>query len=198
MHTQPVQPSATQPVNEAVRAITVYEAPITSDDTISDLLSWISLGVATIAFFTSVATFFRGARVERQTRFEKAYGSMLRESLRQLDKELKGLTAFIVYSGRDLETLFDELSGTRTLIEELCLDILSLLSEIDNAKIGGDGWREQFKTAILAAEGFLDSAIDDNAGHFKVFSSNCRFARTEYENAIKHARDKLTALEGKI
>ncbi|MEM6826573.1 MAG: hypothetical protein AAF553_01365 [Pseudomonadota bacterium] len=198
MSTQLVLQSATQLITEQGTSITVYEAPVVKQGSGTDLIAWISIGVAILALSIAIATYRRGARVERQARFEKAYGSTLRELLRQLDKELTNLTAFIVYNGRELETLCDELDAVRTDIEEHCFEIINLLTEIDHAKIGGEGWREAFRSKMLEAEKHLEEASEDNAGHFKVFSAKCSLARTHYQTALSETRTKLTELEGKI
>lgn len=197
MSTQPAQQAATRPATETQEV----DAPIEvtkSDGSVSDQLAIASLLISLAAFVTAGATYRRGARIEKQNRFENAYGSNLRVQLRNLEKSLAELTAFVVYSGRSVEKLKSELGETRTQIELLCFDIAALLAEIDTAKIGGDGWRKPFRQQVQKAEEALDAATDDSVQHFKVLSGGARTARQSYEAAILHARTKLNELESKI
>lgn len=162
-------------------------------------ISSLSLLVALFAFGVAFATYCRGARIEKQTRFHRAFGSELRDKLRDLEKELAGLTAFIVPSQRPLRKLRDELEVVRTEIEEKSFDVSLILSEISQSRLDKTAdWSSKFNEQMRASEALLQSTSHATVNTFQKFSDKCREARTNYEVGIKGVRSLLDRYEGTV
>lgn len=155
-------------------------------------LSIASLIVAALALLRALVTDRRARRIERDSRFEAAYGSHLRDELRTFQKRVSEFRIYTFPSGKSVDELKIEIDEFRIELEEDAFSLRTLLRELDQAKaVRQKGWERAFSNQTENAELRLQSMSHPSVATELEFAAKAEGARDAYQLAIDAIRAML-------
>lgn len=167
------------------------QTPLISQDYTATIAS-ASLLVALIALVISILSFRRSKRIERDSRFESAYGSQLRSELRKFEEALLKFRAYTFPAGKTVVELKVEFEELRVELEEATRRVACLLGEMDKAtSVNHSNWATTLTNHTAQAELLMQATAHNSVATELDFRTRVEDARASYQSAIDAVRRKL-------
>jgi hypothetical protein len=156
--------------------------------------NWTAIVAIILSFFALVKSFFtdrRATKNQKANSFEANYGNLVRDALREFEKNIKDLRSFSYRSEKTVEQLRLEITDLRGDWISAADDLILALDELKHCELVEPNWVGAFTHFASRAENYLESLSDVDVDTKEKLQRKAKNAYEAYKDGVTALRSRL-------